>query len=355
VLSEGDKPAIRVDVGPVFVQVFPLRPGQALLEREFRGLKSETCFVVAASSEMGFSDLSNCRALRARYGAPLPERSPQGTTSPHALSPYAEVRTDQMIESATLSPDVKDKFEANDRLQISTEGVSLPLGEPATLAVHLTGPEVLQTAVYQKVLQSYALEQPAPHEDYETDVRGKFGTIQTAPDGSAYMKLIARRLRKAEFRIEVLFADGGVATRTFEVPVRLSEHSPVQLTNAVDGSRTNLQIPATTLRLSLAAPDNVGRLYPVVRYRQDQGPFLLAPGDVKFKVRQADKPVIRLDESTGEVTALRPGDALIEASFAGARSETCVEVMADLAKDDLFSCQELRAQLWLENLFRGRN
>lgn len=348
VLSEGDKPAIRVDAGNVFVQVFPLRPGQALLEREFRGLKSETCFVVDAKGEPFFRDVSNCRALRAKYGAPLPPLPPLETSGPQALSTMAEVRLDQVIERATLSPDVKDKFVADERIQIPLEGVSLPLGEPDTLTVHLTGPKVLQTIVYQKVIRISSSEpqEPYEYEDMETSVGGPIGTvigsIETAPDGSTYVKVVAQRLGKAKFSIHVLFADGGVATRTFEVPVRLPQKPPLQLTNAEDGTAIDyLESQATTLHLLPTPPDNVRRLLPVVWY---QWRVLLNASDVKFEVRQPREPVIRLDETTGEVTALGVGHALIEMSFAGAKSETCVVVMEDLIKGDPSKCEELRGQ-----------
>ncbi len=336
--DEGDVPAMKVDAETG--QVTALRPGQALLEREFRGLKSETCFVVEALSEPGVADLSNCRALRAEYGAPLPELPPVQPTGP----PLPEVQLGQKIGRATLSPDVRDRFEADERLQISTEGVSLPLGEPDTLALRLTRLDVLQTAVHQKLTQ-FNGSQPVPYEDLETDVRGGYGTVVIAPDGSASVRLVAQRLWKAEFRIDVLFADGGVATRAFEVAVRLPEHPPLRLANAIDGSRIDFgALRATTLHLLPTAPRNVRRLFPVVWYREDRAPILLDASDVKFDLRQTGERVIRLDKATGEVTALRLGHALVETSFAGVKSETCVVVMADLTKGDPSNCEELRGQ-----------
>ena len=357
VWNDDSEPAIKVDSSTG--QVTPLHPGQALLEREFRGLKSETCFVVDAKGEPFFRDVSNCRALRAKYGAPLPPVPPLETSGPQALSTMAEVRLDQVIERATLSPDVKDKFVADERIQIPLEGVSLPLGEPDTLTVHLTGPKVLQTIVYQKVIRISSSEpqEPYEYEDMETSVGGPIGTvigsIETSPDGSTYVKVVAQRLGKAKFSIHVLFADGGVATRTFEVPVRLPQNPPLQLTNAENGTAIDyLESQATTLHLLPTPPDNVRRLLPVVRY---QWRVLLNASDVKFEVRQPREPVIRLDETTGEVAALGVGHALIEMSFAGAKSETCVVVMEDLIKGDPSNCEELRGQRWLENMFRSQN
>lgn len=340
VLTEGEEsPPITVD--SVTGSVTSLHPGQALLEREFRGLKSATCFVLEARSETGFDvgDLSNCRALRAKYGAQLPPLP--SPSNPHQYAGLPEVQEGINIKRATLSPDAKDRFEADDRLQIVTEGVSLPLGEPGTLPVRLTQLNVLKTAVFQQVLSSNGSRPPQPSEEIETDVKGGNGTIQIAPDGSASVKLVVRRLGRAKFRIEVLFADGGVATRTFEVAVRLPDHPPLRLTNAFGES---FPIDATTLHLLPAPPRNVRWMFPVAWYQEGRRPIPLSPSDVKFDIRQAADPVIRLNEKTGEVTALRLGHALIETSFAGAKMETCVVVMADPITGDPSNCEELRGK-----------
>ncbi len=335
--DDGDVPAMTVDAETG--QVTPLRSGQALLEREFRGLKSETCFVVEVR-EAGFGDLSNCRTLRAKHGAPLPELPPLVASGP----PLPEVQLGMKIQRATLSPDVKDRFEADERLQIPLEGVSLPFGEPGKLTVQLTGPGELETAVYQQLVQSHAGHESTLYEEWETNDREQLGMILGAPDGSAYLNLVAKRMGKAKFRIDVLFADGGVATRTFEVAIKPPEKPPLHLINSADGSSTDLFVAATTLHLLPTAPDNVRKLFPAVQMEDNRPLILLNSSDVKLKVKQPGEPVIRLNEATGEVTAIRLGHALIETSFAGARSETCVVVMADLTKGDPSNCEELRRQ-----------
>lgn len=343
VWSDGDEPAIKVDAATG--QVTPLRPGQALLEREFRGLKSETCVVVETGSEWQIEDLSNCRALRAKYGAPLPELPPLGTSGPDALSPVSYDRAEQQIERARLSPHLRDRFEADERLQISLDGVSLPLGEPGTLNLRLAGPEVLKAAVAQNLTGFIGPQQQAEqYEDQVVNEERKIGTIETRPDGSTYMNLIPRRIERAEFRIDILFADGGVATRTFQVSVKLPENPPFRLTYASDGSPIGSGYQATTIHLMSTAPHNMRRVFPVVWYGENLPSVRLDASDVKFNVLQAAGPVIRLNEATGEITALRVGHALIETSFSGAKSETCVVVMANLTIGDASNCEELRGQ-----------
>jgi hypothetical protein len=323
--DEGDGPVIRMDAEG---QVIPLRAGQALLEREFRGLKSETCFVVRATDQR-IEDLSNCRGLRAKHAAPLPELPP-------------EARQQQVIESAALLPEVKDRFGADERLQIPLEGVSLRFGEPGKLTVHLTGPGELQTAVYQQLLQYSVANESTPFEDRETDESRQLGMVLEAPDGSAFVNLVPQRMGKAKFRIDVLFADGGVASRSFEIAVKPPAKPPVQFINSIDGTHTDIFMAATTLHLLLTAPHNVRKLFPVAQMEENQPLILLGANDVKLEVKQPDEPVIRLDPADGEVTGLRLGHALIKMSFAGAVSKTCVVVMDDMTKGDPSNCEELR-------------
>jgi hypothetical protein len=105
VLGENVKPAIQVD--STTGQVTALGPGQALLEREFRGLKTDTCFVVAPSSEPDAGDLSNCRALRAKIGAPLPEPPPPPKMpqfgGQNVADMIREMQRSQAIQTALLS------------------------------------------------------------------------------------------------------------------------------------------------------------------------------------------------------------------------------------------------------------
>jgi hypothetical protein len=353
VLSEDDQPAIQVDTATG--QITALRPGQALLESEFRGLRSRTCYVVAPSAEPNAGDLSNCRNLREKYGAPLPEPPPTANTpkvsdrGAGTLPP--EVQRDRVIQAALVSPLVKDRFNADERLEIPLGGVVLPLGEPARLAIRLTGPDVLRTAVFQKLTQYNGQTKPSSFEDMESFDRLNIGAdimnigmVDRSADGSAYVTLVARQPNSAEFRISLLFADGGVATRAISVPVKLPDHVPVRLTNGAGGRGTDAGMSVTTMHLLTNASDKVRLLFPFAWLQQNGWPIALGPGDVTFAVQQAADPVIRLDTTTGAVTALRLGHALVRTRFAGAESETCVVVMANAIDGDQSNCEELRGQ-----------
>ena len=341
VLGDEDQPPIQVT--STTGQVTALRPGQALLEREFRGLKSETCFVVVPSAEQeDAGDLSNCRALRAKYAAPLPEPPPPKT--PQFIGHNAAA-----FETALVSPHGKDRFNADERLEIPLEGVELPLGEPAKLAIHLTGPDVLRTVVFQKLTQYNGQSKPLSFEEMESFDRVNIGPktmnigfVDHSTDGSAFVTLVARRPGTVEFRISILFADGGVATRTIRVPVKLPDHAPVRLTNGAGGSGTDAGMSVTTMHLLTNAPDQVRSLFPFAWFQPNGWPIALGPSDVTFAVQQATDPVIQLDPATGTVTAVRLGHALVRTRFAGTESETCVVVMANATEGDPSNCDEIR-------------
>jgi hypothetical protein len=97
----------------------------------------------------------------------------------------------------------------------------------------------------------------------------------------------------------------------------------------------------TTMHLLPNAPAKVRSLFPFAWFQQNGWPIALGPGDVTFEVQQLGEPVIRPDPTTGAVTALRPGHALVRTRFAGAESETCVVVMADATNGDQSNCEEL--------------
>jgi hypothetical protein len=344
VLGEDDKPVIRVD--STTGQVTALAPGQALLEREFRGLKTDTCFVVAPNADPDAGDLSNCRTLREKFDAPLPEPPPPPkmpqVIGQNAAGMIRDMQRSQAIQTALLSSHVKDRFNADSRLEIPLAGVSLPLGEPVKLTVRLAGPEVLRTMVLQKLSQYNGKNESSTVEDKSFD-SANIDSIERASDGSTFVTVVARRPGTAEFRFSVLFADGGVATRTIDVPVKLPDQ-PLRLTNALDGNLMNAQIGASTMHLLNHAPDNVRWLHPIAWFQQNRQPIALGPSDVTITVQQPSDAVIRLDSATGAVTALRLGHAMVRTRFAGAESETCVVVMANLTEGDPSNCDELRVK-----------
>lgn len=333
-------------------KVKAVHPGQVLVQQSFAGLTGNTCVVVAPLDE---PDASNCRQMRAKYGAPLPPlkvrvRAPTTTDEPERPEPGRaglagkppEVPVVDAIEGARLSPDVRDRFNADQRLKIMTAGLVAELGQPTKLPVHLTGPEVLSLTIEQELLRysptlgAVAYSEPAYLEERNADRIGRNA------DGSSYLHVVPLSPETSEFRIAVLFADGGVATRTVRLPVKLPSGPPPHLGNGLEDSGSASQFEVTTLHLAMASAMQSRRIFPFLSFAGTKH-IALDPADVGYSVKNpSPDPVVRLDARTGTVTALRPGHALVRSRYAGAETETCVVVVNDLTEDDASSCQELR-------------
>jgi hypothetical protein len=164
--TEGPAPVAQVDQSTG--KVSAVAPGQALVIEEFGGKQWARCVVVMPADAHYEHNLSNCRALRAQYGFPLPPLQPRNM--PNIQGPNAADAQKQMtqifsIEDGEISPDVKDPFNADDRLQIPVEGISLVLGQPAKLPIRLTGPGVLETVEYAQQLEATGIHSVGMREE----------------------------------------------------------------------------------------------------------------------------------------------------------------------------------------------
>lgn len=221
-------------------------------------------------------------------------------------------------------------------------GLVAELGQPTRLPVRLTGPEVLSVTIQQELVRypttlgAVQYSEPAYMEERNADRIGRNA------DGSSYLHVVPLRPEISEFRVAVLFADGGVATRTVRVPVTLPSGSPLHLGNGLEDSGSGAQFEVTTLHLEITSAMKSRRIFPFLSFAGTKR-IALNPTDVEYSVKNpGPDPVILLDAKTGAVTALRPGHALVKARYAGAESETCVVVVNDLTEGDASSCQELR-------------
>lgn len=345
--SESPEPVIKLDASNGMAT--PLHPGQVLVEEEFKGLTREVCVVVAAAEHYQDTDFSNCRGLRSNHAAelttdftwplpPVPEIQGAGPESPGALRYRATAL-------GVLARNVKDAFSADSRVEIPLEDVSLVLGEPTKLPIRLQDPAVLPVNAHQDLLWytgGLDLRFPDRHDPLHRDQMETI-LVERQADGSPYLTVTALRPGAAEFRFVFLFADGGVATKTVRLPVVLPPNPP-QLVNSpgdiLDSGRANVAI----LHLLPEGRTRKAMLYPHAFFEKGGWGVALGPQDVTFQVSTAgSEPVIDLDKSTGVITALHAGEALIRTGFAGAQLETCVVVLADIRQADVPNCDRLRS------------
>lgn len=353
VLSDGDTPVIRVDEKTG--EVTPLRAGEALLERSYAGLKTVTCFVVWTADGNGPSDLANCRRLRAQYGAPLPalqyKAKPTVIVNERQAGQYVmPANATYMLgdrgyfmdarQSAQLSPEAKERFDADDRLEIPLEGFTATLGQVNRLPIRLQGPEPLSLSVTHQVTRRFLVPSTNRIEEQTYDHPYEAGQIVRAADGSLGINLYPLQTGRAIFHLSMEFVDGGVAKRTIEIPVQLPAHTTPHLFNALEDDgpdRPSGQV--TVLHLLPGAPR---ALFPFISFDERKLPIPVPARDVSFSVQQASDPVIRLDAATGIVTPMRLGHALIRMHFDGAQLETCAVVMAKVTEGDPSTCEDLR-------------
>jgi len=357
--SEGEQPVVQLDASTG--KVTAVGPGEALVIEKAAGQQWAQCVIVAPRHQS--HDLSNCRNLRRKYGAPLPPVEAQVepahviVTEEDAAAQDARARMGVMgriavpgppgalpqlsaITYGTLSPEARDRFAADDRLEVSVRGVHAELGRVARVPIQLHGPEPLALGITQERTLRYQDAPPRTIEEAGWEEEQGAGTIYRETDGSLAIHVTPLRPERAKFTVEVLFADGGVATRTVEVAVALPAPATVHLQNALENVRAYVPtIPATTLHLS---PGKERVLFPTVSLDGGRRPIALEPGDVTFAVKQAADPVIGLDGAAGTVTALRIGHALVQTRFDGTEADTCVVVEKSATPGDPSNCEELR-------------
>ncbi|HUN83915.1 MAG TPA: hypothetical protein VMU48_06025 [Terracidiphilus sp.] len=152
-------------------------------------------------------------------------------------------------------------------------------------------------------------------------------TVRRHPDGSTYVEVVPERVGKAEMQLEVLFADGGAQSATIEAEVTLPDKKPERfLVERGGGNRT-----VGTIYMDLSRGSNQINLGPTAVFSEQAGPVPIPAEDVQFKVISANAadPPIRMDPTTGRITALHIGHAIVQTTFKDLSDLTCVAVMED--------------------------
>lgn len=165
--------------------------------------------------------------------------------------------------------------------------------------------------------------------------------IQFYPDGSAYVGIVPEKVGKAQLHLEVRFEDGGVQSTSIEVEVGLPDKSPEKfmVNREGVGDRTT-----GTIYMDLSAMSNQSDLFPIAVYSGHEGPVPIPDENIQFKIVSANAadPPIRINPSTGRITALHIGHALVQSTFEDFSDLTCVDVMEDASYGgDRTNCAEL--------------
>jgi hypothetical protein len=208
-------------------------------------------------------------------------------------------------------------FRANDRVEILSPPGDLRLAEEAEIPL----------AIHAKGLVSVNTGQSRYHNGTSSDAPGIFGSGVTLPilhheDGSAYIKVTPMGLGTIQLDIGGRFSDGGYFDKTIELQVGVPEHKPIKLVVG-QGGMPNSPSPVIFLQIGPHRNSvNVNALYGNVKELIE-----IPASFAKFTVRSHDDPpAIHLDESTGIITPIHVGQALVITRFAGLKHLSCVIV-----------------------------
>jgi hypothetical protein len=216
------------------------------------------------------------------------------------------------------------------RLQIPAATQSLKLAEPNKISLQSNGQKVTSVGARWAYYDGGALVYPVNEHD---DVL----PVNADSSGSAYVSVTPRKLGNAQLMLFVSFADGGVERKTMDVQVVQPQRPPEKLVIASGG---DYRVDHPVIYLDLSDEGRKKDLDPAAIYKNMAKPVPLSASDVTFKFINSTG-VAEIDPSTGIVTAQHVGQALLETSFGGVSTLTCIDVMNEVRMGRRSRCEEL--------------
>jgi hypothetical protein len=218
---------------------------------------------------------------------------------------------------------------AKGRLSIPALVNPLKLEEPNEVPIELHGYKVRSAYVSVSYNDGYASRYPG--------FASYYATILYHPDGSAFFRFIPENLGKLHLQINVDFDDGYFDVAKLDTAeVVLPDRKPEKFYVNV-GSRG-------TLYLDLTGKARGVVIDPMAVYTGAVHPVPIPTEYLQFKVIAKDEssPPISVDESTGTITALNYGHALVQTTFEGISTLNCISVQEDASSGaNRLDCSEL--------------
>jgi hypothetical protein len=217
------------------------------------------------------------------------------------------------------------------RVQIPVVTQALKLAEPNPIPIRVVGQRITSVSARWTYYVGNA-----PHPADEED---RVLPVSYDSSGGAFVSATPLKLGKAQLTLFVSFADGGVERMRINVQVVQSQRQPERLVITPGGGDNRRNHPIISLDLSNA--HRTIDLFPAVTYKNVTSPVRLKASDVTFKLINSPGAAAEIDPSTGIVTARHVGQALLETSFAGVSTLTCIDVMNDVRVGRGSRCEEL--------------
>lgn len=237
--------------------------------------------------------------------------------------------------STAWSQSVQEHHIVAGRVQIPTVTEAVKVAEPN---------QILLQSGWQRVTSVVAswayyngdgfLERPFNEKDDILPVSYESG-------GGAYVNVTPRRLGKVQLTLFVSFADGGVERKMIDLQVGQSGRPPERVVIGLPGIGYQTDTPVLSLDLSDAY--RTEHIYPAAIYKSVTSPVPLNAADVSFKfiASTGTEAAAEIDPSTAIVTARHVGQALLETSFGGVTTLTCIDVMQHIGGGTRSRCEEL--------------
>jgi hypothetical protein len=348
--TPNNEPVIRLD--PFLGVIRPLKPGYALVETNYGGLKNLTCVVVTSRPDLG-GNPPRCKDLLSpgeevaeilSPGRPRPKQVP----SPTPIHPCDPAKPENCIiggigvgprigilvgtpktshgSSSAPSPSVVNSPLMQNRVDVIAPNRSLTLGEETEIALKI------YTQGLTKLISSQATYDAADAGHRLVEVSRTQLDVLRHPDGSAYIKVVPERVGKVELALSGTFPDGAIFNTKIVLHVGRLPARKLQML-VVDHTENGRSIAGGTT-LAYLHSSGGGADRPVLHVHASYAglPQLLevAQGLATFKLKtETADPVIRLDAKTGVITPVKVGVALVETSLSGVTTLTCVVVAQD--------------------------
>ena len=233
------------------------------------------------------------------------------------------------------------RFE-NARLSVAAPSTVVRLSEPVDIHLLLKGPGVKCVQTVQCHLDTREGECMS-----RLPATVQIVPVLSRPDGSHYISFIPLIAGRVGLVVTAEFSSGVFSEQSTSFTVEYPTRIPDKLNVALSGMSGQIS-SIVPLSLEEAERGTTRRLIPNVLYANSPKPFPLEPARVKFTVKTAGgMQVVRVDPSTGTITPVALGNALVITQFAGAVTTTCVVVVpTNLDTPKKTNCADLEQPIY---------
>jgi hypothetical protein len=217
------------------------------------------------------------------------------------------------------------------RVQIPTVAEPLKLAEPNPISLQSNGQKITSVTARWGYYDRGTLMHPV---NEGTDIL----PVIYDSTGGASVNVTPRRLGKVQLMLFISFEDWGFERKTIDLQVGQSAGQPEKLVIASGG---DYRVDHPVIYLDLSDEHKKRDVDPAAIYKNVTDPVPLDASDVTFKFINSPGAAAEIDPSTGIITARHVGQALLETSFGGVSTLTCIDVMNDVRMGPRSRCEEL--------------